>query len=96
MCRSCQGLGFTIAHASVDRCMRCRKFADVLQAGLAAQRVLAAVLEVRDILWPEDDVDAEWEVDTIEHVARALDEYRPAGEEGCEPRGEAKDERRAR
>ncbi len=50
------------------------------------RKVQAAELAA-DVLWPRGDVDAEWEADTIEEVARALDYLRPAGAEatGADP-----------
>ena len=31
------------------------------------------LLQISEILWPADDPDQQWEVDTIEHVANVLD-----------------------
>ena len=41
------------------------------------QRVLNALTDVRDLLWPGDDPDAAWSPDTIDAIARELDFIRP-------------------
>jgi hypothetical protein len=46
----------------------------------AARRVdecLDAIATIRDVLWPASNPDAEWNAETVESVARALDFLRP-------------------
>lgn len=40
---------------------------------LSRVEAIALLGRLREILWPDEDPDAEWEGDTIEHVAEVLE-----------------------